>query len=698
MIRKLITLSLVANLLVPPVAATAAERAERPAARPGNALGWLATRSSHRAGPGGDYSSRAFVRFVQGRNLFPVAQVVSFSVPRSVMEGSKHPFHPDRYAADLSEAMGIGFERRREGKAWVFEGHWEAGNRFMRVYAWAEGASWKTSVAFVRMGFLEPLALETELLQRSLANELSPGARWFDRLISSAADLFWIPEAQAQDAGCPDSCPPGPGYYSCMVRRANCAADKADSAGDGFGDATKELGELRDEISNINSTTQQALGDVKAGMQDMKAMTADVVKQWDRTNDQLTRSNDLIEKFLNPGHAFVLAAAGAAGAAVGAMAVGLAVEGIMAGGRALIDLFTGESEHKRLIARFREGREHWQKLTETAAALEKVIDSAISLKEIQRAYGMDRSQLLTQLEPALVLARNNAKERDAALSATPNTPENADCRMQIAKEVVRYEAEAESLNSLLRTLREDAGEQAFCRQLGAKLDELSMAEGMLQTARGKILGGEEAWQKEFEEEQEELEKDLRRSRERAGKIRDQAVAHAESRAKRRRAEARNAYYNNPVRTAWVDRCWDDERDFFQSIPIFSAVAGTFEVRNRCMRKYDQGIDPRTRLPREMQLASEQAEIQQDEVRERIAARENYNSKMTEYDRTLASSSVTTNEKLATTGWFKRLREDQACLHASDAEGPSSTCGLVSSLRRMNRKQARIDQLCADVRS
>ncbi|HTL11758.1 MAG TPA: hypothetical protein VL588_04685 [Bdellovibrionota bacterium] len=651
--------------------------------------GWRSTPLHEKQGPGGTYRSKAFIRFVRAKKPFSVGQVTFFSVPSEVVRKSKDPFNAKIFKADMERALGVSLLSRRQGKAWVYEGLMMRDNRFVRIYVSDDGHQLSYSVALVRLGYLQGIVLETELLQRGLAGELKYQQPWFKKVLNSACNTLFGEDAMAE--GCPTgTCPSGPAGYGCLLAQSSC--EEKQISGD-IHDMNATFKSAQKDISDLNANTKDALAEMRRGLNDFEATSAKATAEWDRTNDQITRTNDLIERFLNPGEAFVLAAAGAAGAALGAAAIGFGIEAVGAGVKWVVDKITGASEKARIIQRFREGREAWAKLDATVRDLEKVIDNVVAYKEMSNAFGATRTQLLEKLEPDLAETRSSLRTHEKKLDAIPESDGN--CRHEEALEVAKYQARADGLNDLLRTLREDPGDRAFCSQLRGKLDDLAVAEGQLQEARGKILGGKLLWQRSFEDAQEESEQDFARARKEAAKSRDEAISQAKDRMERRISQARDAYYNDPTRVKWIDWCWHEDQDFFQSLPIFGAAFGSFGVRDRCATKWDKSINKSNGMTRDWTLTDIQVKIRQDESREEIAAEGAYQAQIKDHNRTLAASGLTTDEKVATLDWITRLNDDQACAVSDGSTGAhlDPKCGVISRIRTMEHRKEKIDELC-----
>ncbi len=170
----------------------------------------------------------------------------------------------------------------------------------------------------------------------------------------------------------------------------------------GVGD---ELATLNDTVSSfgddVNSSWAETNGLIEDGLGQIQDLTDYVTGLGDDAmalgNEYLSeykRTNDLIETFLDPGHAFVWAAAAAAGAVVGTQAVNLAIDGLVMGGKKLMELMKGIKREKDIYGALEELRIRYFQTRNQAVMLERKLDGLLGLLKLQQEGGLSRDSLI----------------------------------------------------------------------------------------------------------------------------------------------------------------------------------------------------------------------------------------------------------------------------------------------------------------
>lgn len=128
-----------------------------------------------------------------------------------------------------------------------------------------------------------------------------------------------------------------------------------------------------------------------------------IEEQWSETNaiarEGMERTTAIMERALDPKHAFVLAAATGAGAALGATAVNLVVDGIAFGLKQLVALFQSDMSDQEKIALFQSAIENYEQNNSTLRKLENALDTLpLMMLASQTFQGFNEDSLYTLRE------------------------------------------------------------------------------------------------------------------------------------------------------------------------------------------------------------------------------------------------------------------------------------------------------------
>lgn len=170
-------------------------------------------------------------------------------------------------------------------------------------------------------------------------------------------------------------------------------------------DMATSMAGVQTELANLNTSVDthwtesnqilsDGLGEIQELSDYVQGLGDDAMSLGNEYLSEYKRTNDLIETFLDPGHAFVWAAAAAAGAVVGTQAVNLAIDGLVAGGKKLMELMKGIKREKDIYGALEEMRIRYFQTRNQAVMLQTKLDGLLGLLKLQQEGGLSRDSLI----------------------------------------------------------------------------------------------------------------------------------------------------------------------------------------------------------------------------------------------------------------------------------------------------------------
>lgn len=453
-----------------------------------------------------------------------------------------------------------------------------------------------------------------------------------------------------------------------IIRTSNDVRDAVNSAAT---TTNSQLGSLNDNLSEINtqigagnqnwSNTNTQIG---AGIQNWansnKQMAignqnwADSNKQiaignqnWANTNTELGKfnsnwaeSNKLFAKLVDPQHMGKVAMYTAAGAALGSVAVSLAVQGVSTGLAYLHELITGKEKKKLEWREFELAMENWDTKMNDIVALETKLDEFLGAFAFFEEKGFSNN-FVKDLERAIKDMSFNSKELKAFSGDKTNEQE---CRMIAHDAAFELDAKLKDYENILQYVGKNkmaitGGLDYFCTQLKDLKRKLIALEQQLQDMRLMILNAENQF---YEKERKGLEK------------REDRIASINDKTNRTRKEQHK--YDQAVqggaivvaedqKATWVEACMDGKN------PAGVEVNKAFEsVIQRTINHFKR-----------KQLCSERyvpvAEVGRDEKAQETLAAED---KLREQLILGTNSYVDIKLSQEQMSWMARLRADAYC--------------------------------------
>jgi len=448
------------------------------------AMKWVVSKTHVVRGPDGEFQVRLFQRFIAtDRGPFLATNITYYHFPKKNMS-----------IAEIMNSIiaGIGdkkWQRRAVGKAQVYGLHYRPNNRYIQIFLKNSGQAMEMSIALMRTMYLRDVALESEVIQRRLIGLLTGKTRDRRRVsnlksgLRILAGLLWIPSAHAQTTPC------GPLDFACVISNAG---DKVDSINNVLDKGVGELDKLNKGVTTFNDQFSDL-------MDLINKQGSTFNNSFKKFNKELNRSNDIAERFLNtifnPGVIFATSAA----AGLGGLAVSLAVDGIIAGAKKVIDLITGESKKREILARFNEARENWEKTKEAKFKSERLLEQLIAVSEFPKKFNLSRENLMN-IDAIIPRLESEWRVRKEILNdiikrkLTGDKSVHQSCLNLLAFNVGEMEKLVPNLKLVQKIFSKKAPElknnQRYCSNMQTILDRVKRTEQQLEVYRNDILNGD----------------------------------------------------------------------------------------------------------------------------------------------------------------------------------------------------------------
>jgi|GEM_PF-6746705 len=564
------------------------------------------------------------------------AQVSFYDIPKSPDEQKRGPLIP-ALAEDLRRGLGLKgwMQRTWNINTRVYEAFWPGGNRIVRIMAQESRDTLRYSLALVRPGHARPALLEAELLQREhiIRNR---SASW------SPSNSLWgwlLPVAHAQSVG-GVSTPSGGSVSSSGSLPAGASSTGVSSTGvslsaagaiSASGLTSKQIDQLIDTINQNSNQLQATLDANSAAWQtqsdawrgesgewrqesgEWRALMETYSSQLDdlsaaalsRVDQALAlgdRALNLVEETLSPQNAALLGAAGAAGAALGGFAVNAMLDGLILGGKALIQLISDQKNKEMRLTAFIAAREYWEKTSPLVVGAEKQLDLMLEILEKSAELGISKDAMLDAYVSWILEKQQNVLLLDQSIDESVRScPDQTHGLMRrrfamredlqdLVKVLCALDPDKVAALQLGQTIPEGtcppAGKSALknvCTQARDSFQKLADLERNLQTAREAMRAGSAEYLKQVNEQLKREAKSHAWADRKPGKAEKDALRSGKATVAllRREAEAKS----RPYQEAYIARCSQRCRVNTVSVPE-PTVMTSQQVPADCARRLE----------------------------------------------------------------------------------------------------------------
>ncbi len=477
-------------------------------------------------------------------NEVPIAET-SFTY----LKNPKEKTNLDELAKKIQKAFGIeSFVITGEDNQLKIEGFYKKINRFIRIDLKSENNNVIIVTTFIRNGFKQNLDPEINELHSVLLSyngkdieEKTTWTNWFKQFIlkdASAAGIDYMSLFSGSNISLPPSVT-GSGSSSSLtpsinfnisttglqnstdnltnqVGATNLQLGNANTNWAGtnirLGDANTQLGNANGnwagtniQLGNANTQLGNANGNwagtnaqignanqnwagSNTQIQAANANLADFNKQYGNMNTNWAESNKLLAQMMDPNHMAKVGFYTAAGAALGAVAVNLAVEGVSAGISFLHELFTGAKKKKLEWEDFEKAMGLWDNQLSDLLKMEQAVDAYLAAFEFFEGKNLS-NDYLKQLTDAM---RDMRFDRDLFTEKFKDQSLDVSCRKLFHNAADELDQKVKEYDEIIKfatknNLSINSGANYFCNQLKELQRRILAAENQMQDIRLKIL-------------------------------------------------------------------------------------------------------------------------------------------------------------------------------------------------------------------
>jgi hypothetical protein len=233
---------------------------------------------------------------------------------------------------------------------------------------------------------------------------------------------------------------------------------------------------------------------------------------WKETNRIADGYLNVMKDMTNPKKVAILAGATAAGAALGATAVNLAVGGVKWGIGILAKFISGEfkeKKHQELLNEFKTAREAYYKTKSQVQSLEEGIDSFIKLFEMANLDQIPVDKVFSELTSIRILKNSelsykNQKLDQMTVDVMEGRKDDNSCRENLAKEIQELKTFIGTTEKIVDLLKKTQQSDQICANLKQALAQIIDMEHMLDLHRRELIHATSAYVEEINRRQKEV--------------------------------------------------------------------------------------------------------------------------------------------------------------------------------------------------
>lgn len=336
--------------------------------------------------------------------------------------------------------------------------------------------------------------------------------------------------------------------------------------------AAKELGQKADDLNKNWADTNI---EISKGNKTAEKFA----DEYSNMNGNWAESNKILAKAMDPQHMAKLAFYTAAGAALGGIAVNLAVQGVTEGISFLHELFTGAKEKKLEWGEFQKAMEVWDTKLNDLVKMEQLVDGYIN------AFNFFESKNLgNDYEKQLNLAMRDMRfDRDMFFEKFKNQDLALECRKLFYDASDELDQQLKNYDKIIQFAQVQNlalnGANYFCAQLKDLQRKILLAETQMQDVRLKILKAENQFYSKELDVIKDRDKDLAKINGRLPKTLKEKREFEEKIADRLKAK------NKVTRKSWLEECMDgknaDGARIKEELKGSFFIISYFKKRSRC---------------------------------------------------------------------------------------------------------------------
>lgn len=380
------------------------------------------------------------------------------------------------------------------------------------------------------------------------------------------------------------------------------------------------LNNLSGNVGNLNTTlggTNQTWNNTNTQLGRANDTAAKFADEYKNMNTNWAESNKMIAQTTDPNHMAKVGFYTAAGAALGAVTMNLAIQGVSSGISFLYELFTGEKKKKLEWEDFEKAMQTWDTQLNDLVKLEQLVDNYIAAFDFLEGKGVG-NDYVKQLQLTM---RDMRFDRDLFMEKFKDKNLDISCRKMFYNAADELDMKLKDYDKIIQYISDNnlsisGGPAYFCNQLKDLQRKILTAENQMQDLRLKILVAENQFYEkqgssldkrdsDIEKVNESLTKTFAHKKEYDEKIQERILAlHQETKAK------------------WLGACVDGENDAGKKISndlkeTFFLFAH-FKKRSRCDEAYKNVEE----ALKKRDLESVKKLAQEDEMRKALIVKPN----------------------------------------------------------------------------
>lgn len=352
-----------------------------------------------------------------------------------------------------------------------------------------------------------------------------------------------------------------------------------------IGNANTNWDNTNKQVSDANKNwdnTNKQVSDANKNWDNTNKQVSDANKNWNNTNGEIGKANEsmkdlntnwaesnkILGKAMDPNHMAKIGFYTAAGAALGGIAVNLAVQGVSEGISILYELFTGTKQKKLEWEDFEKAMQVWDNQLNDLVKMEQVVDNFLSAFDFFEGKNVG-NDYVKQLNMSM---RDMKFDRDMYLEKFKDQNMDIACRKLYYDAADELDQKVKEYDKIIvfatnNSMSINGGAGYFCNQLKELQRKILSAETQMQDLRLKILVAENQYYNKQKDTLEKRDEDM-------GKINNKlAKTLKEKKSYDKAVLERAADAHKETRANWLSQCMDGKNE--EGLMIKEQVSKSF---------------------------------------------------------------------------------------------------------------------------
>lgn len=337
-------------------------------------------------------------------------------------------------------------------------------------------------------------------------------------------------------------------------------------------------------------------------------------KNWQKSNEVINtnwaESNRIAAQMMDPNHMAKVAYYTAAGAALGAITMNLAVEGISAGISILYELFTGTKKKKLEWQDFQQAMQSWDNQLNDLVKMEQIVDEFIAAFDF---FG-DKDVSNDYIKNLNIAMRDMRFDRDIMMAQFKNEELNLGCRRVFYNAADELDQKLKEYDKIIQfatknNISINKNQNYFCQQLKELQRKILSSETQMQDLRLAILKAENQFYDKNIESREKREKNANDVNDNV----DKTIANRKQFNQASTDAIKESFEKE--RDEWVSQCVAAENPEGVQIKadIDNRFLHFFKAKGRCRTAFDSTHSLKDRETKAQKVFAAENKLRQDLV-------------------------------------------------------------------------------------